>query len=278
MLWILPAITQAGEISLAMPGNLKALADYHSGDPDKPAVLVLHGFLQTHNFSTVRLIATELADAGYAVLSPTLTLNIDQRKNSLACDAVQNHTVEHATKEIATWVAWLKQHGHAHIVLIGHSTGSNNLLSYLHSGPDSAVSALIATSVGPMQSGDDHKESDRQQAEARRQLASGDSVLKRYTLGFCRENYVTPPGHFLSYMQWDRERLLDYLRSSPVPTTVVLGESDKWSPEGWRETLEQTDIPLRVIAEANHYFSGTSEFSFQSTILSLVESADDRAG
>jgi dienelactone hydrolase len=278
LLWLLPVTTLAGEITHTIPGGLKALADYHSGNRDKPAVLVLHGFLQTHHFSTIRLITAELADAGYTVLSPTLSLNIDQRNSSLTCDAIQNHTVEQATQEIAAWVEWLYTHGHQRIVLIGHSTGSNNLLSYLQSGPHKAVTTFIATSIGPMDSGDFRDESRRQRVEARADAAVGDTGLKRYTLGFCRQNYTTAPQYFLSYMQWDKERILNGLKTTPVPTTVVLGEDDKWLPADWTAAVETAAIPLRVIAEANHYFSGISEFDFQATILTLVEEAEANGG
>ena len=141
-LWLLPATVVASEMSLQLPSGIKALADYRKGSMDKPAVLVLHGFLQTYHFSTVRLIVGELSDAGYTVLSPTLTLNIDQRRASLTCDAIQHHSAEQATRELGAWVEWLKKNGYKRIILIGHSTGSNHLLSYLHANRDPAVRSM----------------------------------------------------------------------------------------------------------------------------------------
>lgn len=273
LLCLLPTITAAGEVSLQIKEGLQGIADYQAGAADKPAVLVLHGFLQTHNFSTIRLITGELSEAGYSVLSPTLTLNIDQRSKSLTCDAIQNHTVEQATQELAAWVEWLKKKKHKRIILIGHSTGSNHLLTYLHNNPDPVITAFIAASVGPIDSGELRQETLRQQNEANKDLAMGDTSLKRYTLIFCRNNYITAPSHFLSYMQWDRKRILNELKSSPVPTTVVLGEADKWLPADWADSVKNQSIALRRIPEANHYFSGISEFDFQATILSLVEDA-----
>jgi pimeloyl-ACP methyl ester carboxylesterase len=276
-LCLLPVTLQAEEVAVQLPGGLKGLAEYRRGAADKPAVLVLHGFLQTHRFSTVRLIVSEVADAGYPVLSPTLTLNIDQRHNSLTCDAIQNHSVEQASREIGAWVDWLKKQGHPHIILIGHSTGSDHLLNYLHNGGDSAISAFIATSVGPLDSWQHPEESRRQQAEAEAAVAMGDTGLKQYSLGFCRNNYMAPPKDFLSYMQWDRELIVRQLHTVPVPTTVVLGQSDNWLPPGWADTIEQNAIPLVRINDANHYFSGIAEFDFQAAILSLVEAAAGRA-
>jgi len=271
--WLLPTTLQAEEISVALPGGLKGLADYHPGTPKKPAVLVLHGFLQNHLFSTVRLIVDEVADAGYPVLSPTLTLNIDQRQNSLTCDAIQNHSVKQATQEIRAWVGWLKQQGHTQIILIGHSTGSDNLLSYLQSDTDPAILAFIATSIGPMESWRHPEEEQRQLAAARAAAKKGDSSLKKFSLGFCRNNYMAPANDYLSYMQWRRKWILHQLKTSRVPTTAIIGQADSWVPPDWSNTLEQQGIPLVRIKDANHYFSGVSEFDFQAAILSLVEAA-----
>lgn len=270
-LWLLPAATVAEEMTLQLPSGLKAQADYRQGAADKPAVLVLHGFLQTHHFSTVRLIAGELSDAGYTVLSPTLSLNIDQRRASLTCDAIQNHSVEQASREIAAWVSWLKSNGYARIILIGHSTGSNHLLSYLHSDRDPAVSTFIATSIGPLANWQDPEEGRHQRAEAEAALAARDSGLKRYSLGFCRNNYTAPARDFLSYMQWNKRQIVEDLKTSPIPTTVILGRADNWVPTGWAESLKREAIPLVRIDKANHYFSGMAEFEFQAAILSLVE-------
>ncbi len=71
-------------------------------------------------------------------------------------------------------------------------------------------------------------------------------------------------------MQWDKARILRDLKTSPVPTTVVLGRVDNWLPPDWPDNIEREAIPLVLIDEANHYFSGVAEFDFQSAISSLV--------
>ena len=261
----------AEEVTVLLPGGLHGVAEYRAGAADGPAVLVLHGFLQTHNFSTVRLIRRELGDAGYTVLSPTLTLNIDMRRNSLTCDAIQNHSVEQANREISAWIDWLKLQGYSRIVLIGHSTGSNHLLSYLHSGGDPTVSALIATSAGPVGNWQQPQETRRQIAAAEKAVNAGKTGLGRYSLGFCVDNYAAPPRDFLSYQQWDPATILSLLKHSPVPTTVILGRVDKWVPPDWAGAIEREAVPLVLINEADHYFSGIGEFDFQATVLSLVE-------
>lgn len=272
-LWLFSGTAIGAEINVTLANGLNALAEYRTGKKDKPAVLVLHGFLQTHHFSTIRLIANELADAGYSVLSPTLTLNISQRRTSLTCDAIQNHTVEQSISEIALWVNWLKQQGYKRIILIGHSTGSNRLLSYLHRKPDPVILSLVATSVGPIESWRYPEESRQQLAQARAASAANDTDLKQYTLAFCHNTYTAPAKSYLSYRQWSSTNLLDSLKTSPVPTTVVLGMSDKWLPPNWGDTIEHVSIPLVRIPEGNHYFSDVAEFDFQAAILSLVDDA-----
>jgi len=277
-LCLLSASTAAEEITLQLDSGLKALADFRPGEREKPAVLVLHGFLQTRHFSTVRLIVDELAENGYSVLAPTLSLGIDLRRTSLACDAIQNHSVEQANAEIHTWLEWLKRGGHHRVILIGHSTGSNHLLSYLHAGSDTASIAFIATSISSIESMQPPQESRRLRAEAQAALSSGGSPLLRSSLGFCHNNYTAPARDFLSYLRWDEEHTLQQLLTSPVPTTVVLGEADQWVRPDWADSLEREGIPLRRIPEANHYFSGITEFDFLAVILSLVETAAEEDG
>ena len=124
-----------------------ASAEYLVGERNKPAVLLLHGFLQTREFPTVATLARGLHDAGYTVLSPTLSLNIPNRKQSLACEAVHRHSLDDDVAEIGRWVNWLKSRGHRAIVLLGHSFGSLQLLAYLSAKPDAAVKGYIGTSL-----------------------------------------------------------------------------------------------------------------------------------
>ncbi len=67
----------ADVVTLELQQGLTARAEYRAGARDKPAVLILHGFLQTHNFPTVHNLAEGLVTAGYSVLTPTLTLGGD---------------------------------------------------------------------------------------------------------------------------------------------------------------------------------------------------------
>ena len=85
------SVLHAETVSHTLDNGTTTLADYRKGDENKPAFLLLHGFLQTHNFSTIQSMADELADTGYTVLAPTLSHGVDNRNQSIACDALHTH-------------------------------------------------------------------------------------------------------------------------------------------------------------------------------------------
>lgn len=65
---LFPAAAQAAVVQQEMRPGITANADYLTGERSKPAVLVLHGFLQTRDFQTVATLARGIGDAGYPVL------------------------------------------------------------------------------------------------------------------------------------------------------------------------------------------------------------------
>jgi pimeloyl-ACP methyl ester carboxylesterase len=132
LLTAIPKPIYAGAVNQTIPGlNLTAEADYTQGDSALPAVLILHGFLTTHHFHTVQTIKQAFEQAGYSTLAPTLTLNVDRRREFLQCNALHTHTLENDLLEIDFWIQWLKQQGHEKVVLVGHSSGSQTLLHFL---------------------------------------------------------------------------------------------------------------------------------------------------
>jgi pimeloyl-ACP methyl ester carboxylesterase len=77
-------------------------------------------------------------------------------------------------------------------------------------------------------------------------------------------------------MQWTEAWVLEKLRQTPVPVHVVLGGGDTWLPPDWQNKVTAASLPLSVIAEASHNFTGPQEFEFQELILRLLEEALDR--
>jgi pimeloyl-ACP methyl ester carboxylesterase len=260
-----------------MPSGLYAMAEYRPGMPRKPAVLILHGFLSTHNFNTVWELVSLMEENGNTVLAPTLTLGINARRQGLACDAIHTQTVDQDRQEIAFWVDWLARQGHDRIILIGHSFGSNSLLDYLQH-PNPAVKRLIATSLSHADAFNPPQVVQQQIAAARAQLAQDDRRPGRYTLSYCRENFVAPPEVYLSYLTHIRPNTLAALRHSPVPVTVIMGGADDRYPGPWLNEIRASGAGLIVIPGANHFFDAQHEFELHDAILKLLWEHGGRGG
>lgn len=119
LLIALPSFAVQGSVVEArLPSGKIVNADLHVGKSAQPAVLILHGFLQTSTFPTIASTVDALSTAGYTVLAPTLSLGITRRNKSLSCEAVHLHTLDDDAAEVAFWVRWLMQKGHSRIVLV----------------------------------------------------------------------------------------------------------------------------------------------------------------
>lgn len=129
-------LAQSARVSLPVTPNTVSEAEFWPGDADKPALLIMHGFLQTHHFPTVRRLAESLADEGFTVLTPTLSLGLNRRRQSLACEAVHTHSLPQDVAEIRSWTDWLTKRTGKAPVVIGHSTGGVHLVALLDTYPD----------------------------------------------------------------------------------------------------------------------------------------------
>ncbi|MHB1143983.1 MAG: alpha/beta hydrolase [Thiobacillus sp.] len=251
-----------------MRRGIPANAEYLTGERNKPAVLLLHGFLQTREFSTVTTLARGLHDEGYTVLSPTLSLNIPGRKQSLACEAIHKHSLDDDVAEIGRWVRWLKSRGHHTVVLIGHSYGSMQLLAYLSAKPDAAVKGYIGTSLIEAQIGSADRASLIAQLENR--VATRQRALVNQPLSFCRKYPSTPEG-LLSYVRWDQARVLASLKQSPVGVQLIMGDSDELMGGGWLKALQHVRTPMVIVKGANHFMDGAHEFDLLEHALTYLE-------
>lgn len=256
----------ADQVTIKLNEKIKAIADYYNPDSKKPAILILHGFLQTYQFSTVQYIASELIDNDYPVLTPNLSLNINKRNGSLSCEARHSHTSNDGNIEIEQWIQWLIKQDHSKIILIGHSTGSNQILSYANNNPHTSVLGLIVTSIGPVWSISHTKHALMDIASAKQQLKSDPDVILRYTIGFCDNNFTAPPNAFLSYMHWSEKFTLNAIKNSKKPVHIILGEKDQFLPLNWAAKVRTISSNLSIISNANHFFSGSSEFLLQDLV------------
>ncbi len=260
------AAARAEEVTLDLGERLTARAEYRPGRPELPAVLLLHGFLQTQDSPTVHQLTDNLGTEGYTVLAPTLSLDVPARRQSLACEAIHTHTLEDALREIGAWVAWLKAR-HPRIVLLGHSFGSVELLAYVQQHPDKAIRKLIGVSIieGRYRAGEDARR--RKIAELRGLASSaGRPAVVRQQFSFCRQIQGTPQS-LLSYLQWSPERILGAARSVHTATTFIVGSRDDLMGPAWIGRLRQTGARVVVIEGANHFMKGEHEFNLLDSVL-----------
>jgi len=268
LLTALPAWAQGAIVELEMRPGISASAEYLAGQRNKPAVLLLHGFLQTREFPTVTTLARGLHDAGFSVLSPTLSLGVPARKQSLACEAVHRHSLDDDIAEIARWVNWLKSRGHRSIVLVGHSFGSLQLLAYLEAHPDKAVRSFIGASLIEAQVDTPSRPSLVTELES--QASNNQRTLVTHTLSYCRK-YTSPPGDLLTYVRWDQSRTLAALKASPVNVQLIMGDQDEMLGRDWIKALKHIQTPMVIVTGANHFMDGEHEFDLMEHTLNYLE-------
>jgi len=266
-----PALS-ATVIQSIEPLNLKAEAEYSLGEPTKPAVLILHGFLTTNEFLTIKSISEGLQEEGYSTLAPTLTLNISQRRNLIKCSSLHTHTLERDAIEVEHWVNWLQEKGHQEIILIGHSSGSLVILEYLSTKPNQNISAAIFTSLFYL-NGPEFGVLDSEIQSARIDLQNQVNRPTKYNFLFCNHNYYATPKSFLSYLKIDRNYTLDSLNNIKIPSYTIMGSADqRYHSVGteWLSELEQTKTKLKIIEGANHFFSSEYEFDLQDKLTQIL--------
>lgn len=254
------------------PLDIEAEARYIKKDADKPAILIIHGFLTTNQFHTVLAMAKGIEDEGYTTLAPTLTLDINKRKSSLKCNSIHTHTLEKDVIEIKDWVDWLKEQGHKNIILIGHSSGSQEILEYLNTYHDEAVSGAIFTSLFYLK-GKELGTLDHEIVLAKDLIAKKQSRPHKYSFLFCKNNYLATPESYLSYLKLDRNYVLNSLQKTTTPTFTIMGGSDKRYlsvGEDWLTELDKSPTELIIIEGANHFFSSEHEFDLQDHLYDII--------
>lgn len=245
-------------------------ADFQAGKPQLPAVILLHGFLQTREFPTVSRLTEGLAAAGYTTLAPTLSLGISRRAKSLPCEAAHRHTLEQDVAEIAAWVDWLAKRHSGPIIFIGHSYGSLQGLVYASSTPHPALQQLIALSLIDAERHPANVSVAALLGKAKSRVAKGDKRLVDFAMGHCTKFTATPESYF-SYANWDRKRVLDISRKSRVPVRVVIGDEDNRMGKDWPEALSAAGVSVDRIRGANHFFDAEYEFDLLDLVLGLLK-------
>lgn len=257
-------------ITQKQSNGVNATAQWLAGDEGQKTVLILHGFLQTRDFFTVRRLGDTLNELGYNVLLPSLSLGIDNRRQSLACEAIHTHSLAQDVEEIGNWVDWLHQRAGENIVLIGHSAGSLELLAYLSEEPAPPIDQAILISLIAFAQGPIAKENEEERQRALRESARDGNALSNYRLAYC-DRYTTTPANYLSYMDWNGNKTLENLNNLAVVPTIVLGGEDRRLGDDWLPSLRQTGAEVMLIPGAGHFFDHEYEFDLMDSVVELLE-------
>jgi dienelactone hydrolase len=257
-------------VSIENEGFPTARADYRAGRAGLPAVLILHGFLQTHEFGTVHRMVEGLSSEGYTVLAPTLTLGVPYRRSSLPCEAIHKHRFTDAYAELDAWLAWLRQRHRGPVVLVGHSFGSAILIGYLQQRKPAQVRKFIAVSLTEARTHKPEKEVEALRRELRQRLAKGERKLVTLPLSYC-QRYTAPPDALLSYLDWDTNRILSGVRRLKLDHAMIMGGGDDLISPDWIDRLRRAGR-VHVVEGANHFLDGLHEFELLDILLQELKS------
>lgn len=260
---------QAEIIEQKLNNGVIATADFHQGDSDAPAVLILHGFLQTRSSHTVAKLYNALVDSGYTVLAPTLSLNISRRKQSLACEAIHTHSLQSDIAEIDLWSRWLSKKYSGKIILIGHSAGSVLQVSYLGQYPYEHIDQGIFISLSYFGVAPASNETVADSLRARSSIERGKKGIEKYGLSYCKE-YATTAENYLSYYVWQPEKLLTTMKNIKIPITAIIGSQDQRISKSWVTDMKKSKINIVSIEGAGHFFDNEYEFDLQDSIESIL--------
>lgn len=261
----LPAHSE--QVETKLQNGVIATANFHGGLSSMPAVIILHGFLQTYHSPPMSTLASNLSSRGYTVLSPTMSLNVNRRSQSIACEAVHTHTMESEVDEVSYWVSWLNTKGYKDIVLIGFSSTGNMaalLLSARNTQP--SIKHIILTSLNPIFFETDERQ--KMRAAMKVNLNKTGKHLERFSLGYCRKSYTATASNYLTYASYDNNKILELLRDTPVPAEIILGTTDTILPDNWAEKVSgiNTQSHVTLIKNASHFFDGTHEFDLAEAV------------
>lgn len=260
----------AETVSLETSKDIVSTAEYHAGDPGKPLLIFVHGFLQTRSFSTVDRLFNAFHESDFPVLAPTLSLGISNRAQALPCESIHLHSLSGDTDEIGQWVNWASQHGYKDIVLIGHSAGSVNITAYLAQEirPEVKKTILISlTHYGPGRPA--ALETEKHAQTARNMIAKGDNGLGKFSLAFCNE-YVSTPEDFLSYYEWSGQKILKAVNVESSENYIIIGSEDNRIGQEWLDSLKKASDKVVVIEGASHFFDQSYEFDLLDSVESLL--------
>ncbi|EDP75746.1 alpha/beta hydrolase [Hydrogenivirga sp. 128-5-R1-1] len=248
---------EAVSITIDYEGRkLKANAEWVVPEGVKPevAVLWLHGLFQTHRMREPISQQREFwVSEGYPVLSPTLTLGVNDRREPYDCSYPLDHEYELNVREIKEWVGWLKSKGVKKIILAGHSMGGQQVIHVAAElkGDSSVVGLLgVAPAKGTVREHPLLKRAEKLVKEGK-----GKTLLET-NFFYCQKAKVSARTLY-TYYGIDRN-IGRYLQRIDVPVLIVWGGEDtrvKNLPEFLEPYIKGRDnVRVEVVDYAGHFF------------------------
>ncbi len=267
ILFVMPVLAESIKLTNAS-GNV-ITADFSQGTNKANPILILHGFLQTSKFSTVSRLVASLGDTGYTVLSPTLSLGISNRKQSLSCEAIHTHSLDTDADELRQWIEWLHTKTGKPVTLIGHSAGGPVILKYMEGSDAKYVNHSILISLSFYNAGLYSNENNEYAEKAMKAINSGTNPLDTYALNYCK-TYPTDARAFLSYYNWNRAKTSAVIGKFNDRISIILGTGDKRMEDEWKKQLQEQRNNVTLIEGANHFFDQAHEFELTDAIEELL--------
>ncbi len=234
--------------------KLKANAEWSVPEGVKPrvAILWLHGLFQTHRMREPISQQREFwVSEGYPVLSPTLTLGVNDRKEPYDCSYPLDHPYELNIEEIKEWVRWLKGQGVERIILAGHSMGGQEVIHAAEElSKDKAVVGVLA--VAPAK-GVPRKHPLLKKAGQLVEKGEGKKLLET-SFFYCQKTKVSARTLY-TYYGIDRN-IGRSLQRIEVPVLIVWGGEDDRVKDlpTFLEPYLKENIRVEVIDYADHFF------------------------
>ncbi|MCW8888324.1 MAG: alpha/beta hydrolase [Gammaproteobacteria bacterium] len=272
IVWIFlsPSLLAAEVVELKVAPGIFATASYQQGEPEKPAIIMLHGWLQTREFSTIARLYDALSDSGYTLLSPTLSLGISRRAKSLPCESIHTNSLNDDISELEQWVNWLSIRGHKQLILLGHSMGATEVLAFLDQYRGDKIMQSILISIGPIGPGwPDNNANFNDWLRAEKNIATGDKGLSEYGLAYCKK-YVTTAENLLSFYRWDYERVHSAIAKLKIPAQIIIGSEDKLLNIELIQQLASEEIAVDTLEGAGHFFDKEFEFELNDAVESYL--------
>ena len=172
--------------------------------------------------------------------------------------------------EINIWSRWLSKKTGKKISLVGHSAGSVLQLAYLDNYSYDHIRNGIFISLNYFGISPGSNETDLDGQHAKDFLRKGDNGLHKYGLSYCKK-YVTTAENYLSYFDWQSDKLLVTLKNTTIPTAVIIGSKDKRIGQNWSRLMKENGTNIITIAGAGHFFDEEYEFDLHDVIESTLK-------